>query len=206
MFTRINVPLVQDPKCTQALTFTPNKQDFRYYDKDGFELCQAELKYYELEGHPVDQPILNHRLWQEEWLTIDHPSLHLDHAMILHRCSYEDEAQEQLFKLKRTIPQADLLLRTKQQWGYDFDLDAIGPNGEIFEVLHIEMDFNDFNNFEAKLYDFEDRLDQIDWEHAAERIWSMKDQWQHLKGFSQNDWKAKYLLGQEKSEYTEKAV
>ena len=206
MFTRINVPLVQDPRCTKALAFTPSREDFRYYDKDGFELCQAELRYYELEGHPIDQPILNHRLWQEEWLTIDHPRLMLDHAMILHRCSFEGKAREQLERLKSKIPQADLLLRTKQQWGFDFDLDAIGPNGEIFEVLHVELDFNDFAQFESRLYQFEDKIERMDWEGAAERVWTMRDQWGHLKGFTQNDWKAKYLLGWDKSEYTEKAV
>lgn len=206
MFTRISVPLVQNPTCSKSLVFTPTAKDFRYYDKDGFELCQAEQRYYEAENHPIEQPILNHRLWQEEWLTIDHPTLHLDHAMILHRCSFEDDAQEQLFKLKKTIPQADLLLRTRQQWGYDFDLDAIGPNGEIFEVLHVEMDFNDFAQFESKLYQFEDEIDSIDWGSAADKIWAMKDHWSHLKGFAQNDWKANYLLGQKKSEYTEKAI
>lgn len=206
MFQRIDVPLVQDPRCTQALTFAPNRQDFRYYDKDGFELCQAELKYYELEGHPIDQPILNHRLWQEEWLTIDHPRLHFDHAMILHRCSYEGQAREQLEAIKQKIPQADLLLRTRQQWGYDFDLDYITENREIFEVLHVERDFNDFNEFEDQLYKFEDRIERIDFEEAARSIWRERDQWQHLKGFAQNDWKAKYLLGWDKSEYTEKAV
>jgi hypothetical protein len=34
----------------------------------------------------------------------------------------------------------------------------------------------------------------------------MRDIWLPLKGFAQNDWKAKYLLGWDKSEYTEKAV
>ena len=206
MFTRIDVPLVQDPTCTKPLAFTPNREDFRYYDKDGFELCQAELRYYELEGHPVDQPILNHRLWQEEWLTIDHPRLLLDHAMILHRCSFEDQAREQLETIKPKIPQADLLLRTRQQWGWDFDMDYVRDDGEMFEVLHVECDFNDFNEFRDKLYEFEDRINRMDFEDSARRIWRARDEWQHLKGFTQNDWKAKYLLGWDKSEYTEKAV
>ena len=206
MFTRINVPLVSDPKCTKPLALTPDRQDFRYYDKDGFELCQAELRYYELEGHPIHQPILNHHLWQEEWLTIDHPRLMLDHAMILHRCDFQDGAREQLEVIKRTIPQADLLLRTKQQWGFDFDMDYVREDGEMFEVLHVECDFNDFNEFRDKLYEFEDRINRMDFEDSARRIWRARDEWRHLKGFTQNDWKAKYLLGWEKSEYTEKAV
>lgn len=205
MFRHIDVPLIRDPKCTQTVdNLTAN--EFRYYDKDGFELCQAEQRYYEAENHPIEQPILNHRLWQEEWMTIDHPRLHLDHAMILHRADYQEFAQEQLIKIKQTIPQADLLLRTKQQWGFDFDLDYILDSGEIFEVLHIECDYNNFTEFEERLYTFEDSIERIDFEEAAKSLWRDKDKWQHLKAFTQNDWKADYLLGWEKSEYTEKAL
>ena len=205
MFQRINVPLVRNPQCTRAVdNLTPNA--FRYYDKDGFELCQAEQRYYEAENHPIEQPILNHRLWQEEWMTIEHPRLHFDHAMILHRCSYDGEAREQLEELKSTIPQADLLLRTRQQWGYDFDLDYVAESGQIFEVLHIECDFNNFAEFEDELYKFEDSIERIDFEEAARSIWRHRDEWDTLTGFSQNDWKANHLLGWEKAEYTEKAL
>ena len=205
MFQRISVPLVKDPKCTRAVDdLTPNA--FRYYDKDGFELCQAEQRYYEAENHPIEQPILNHRLWQEEWMTIEHPRLYFDHAMILHRCSYDGEAREQLEELKSTIPQADLLLRTRQQWGYDFDLDYVAETGQIFEVLHVEVDFNNFAEFEDELYKFEDRIERIDFEEAARSIWRHRDEWDTLTGFSQNDWKANHLLGWEKAEYTEKAL
>jgi hypothetical protein len=126
--------------------------------------------------------------------------------MILHRCSFQDHAREQLLGLKPTIPHADLLLRTRQQWGYDFDLDCVGDNGEIYEVLHVEIDFNTFDQFEESLRQFEEKIEHLDWEEAAERVWANRDQWQHLKGFAQNDWKANYLLGWKKSEYTEKAL
>lgn len=206
MFTRIDVPLVQDPKCSTPLVFAPYAKDFQYYDKDGFELCVAERRYYDMERHPITDPILNHCCWQQTWLKIDHPNLILDHAMLLHRCDFQDGAREQLMEIKKRIPQADLLLRTKQQWGWDFDLDGVTDDGEVFEVLHVELDFNDFKQFESRLYEFEERIEQMDWDYAAERIWTMRDHWQHLKGFAQNDWKAKYLLGWDKSEYTEKAV
>ena len=43
MFQRIAVPLVRNPRCQQAVDGLTAK-DFRYYDKDGFELCQAEQR------------------------------------------------------------------------------------------------------------------------------------------------------------------
>ena len=85
-------------------------------------------------------------------------------------------------------------------------MDYVREDGEMFEVLHIECDFNDFNEFRDKLYEFEYRINRMDFEDSARRIWRARDEWRHLKGFTQNDWKAKYLLGWDKSEYTEKAI
>jgi hypothetical protein len=46
----------------------------------------------------------------------------------------------------------------------------------------------------------------MDWNDAASQIWQHRDKWQHLKGYDQNHWKAKYLLGWDYAELLEKAV
>jgi hypothetical protein len=53
---------------------------------------------------------------------------------------------------------------------------------------------------------FDWKVRHTDWQDAADQVWEQRDQWQHLKGFDQNHWKAEYLLGWSKAEYTEKAV
>ena len=205
MFKRFDVKLISNPACTKPVEEL-DKQDFDYYDKDGFELCLAEQKFYQAMNFPIDDPILNHTCWQETWFKLEEDNnLILDHCMFLCRSSFEQQALEQLIKLKPTHPRADLLIKTKPKWGFDFALDAV-INGEVFEVLHIEYDHRHYEEFQSRMLQFDFKVRHTDWVDAAEQIYSMQSQWQHLKGFEQNHWKAKYLLGWNQAEYTEKAI
>ena len=203
MFSRLDVTLNSRPVCTKAIDdLIP--EDFQYFDKDGFELNQAEQKYYRAMGHPIHYPILNHTCWQEPWYTITHPTLFLDHAMQLQRCSYSEAARAQLES--EPLPQSKLLLQIKPKWGYDFDLNSVNEDGAVYEVLHVEYDSNDYNQYREKVLLFEQTVKHLDWEDAAKRIWQLRDDWQNLKGFDQNHWKAQYILGWQQSEYLEKVI
>lgn len=207
MFARSNATLISNPHCNKEVD-NLSAEDFRFYDKDGFELNIAEQKFYEAMGHPIDGMCLNHRCWQEDWFKLENHNLGLilDHSLILHRCNYTGSASEQLQKLKGKIPTVGYLLNTKAKWGFDFALDAVSEDGTVFEVLHIEFDSNDYEYFKTRLILMEYTIRHTDWVDAAHRIWQERSQWQYLKGFTQNDWKAEYLLGWNKCEYTEKAV
>ncbi len=207
MFRRHDIHVMSSPCCYKSVTDLEVK-DFQYYDKDGFELNVAEQKFYSAMNHPIGHNILNHNCWQEPWFELesDQLGLVLDHSMFLCRCNYEKDAAEQLTQLKDSIPLADYLLRTKRKWGFDFALDAISDNGTAYEVLHIEYDNYDYEHFKNRMINFEWAVRHTDWRDAAQQIWSQRDQWQHLKGFDQNHWKARYLLGWQLAEYTEKSV
>jgi hypothetical protein len=205
MFTKQTITLIENPECVNpALDLNP--QDFQYYDKDGFELNLAEQKFYSAMSYPITYPILNHCCWQEPWLTLNHDTLILDHCMFLCRASYNGLAVEQLQQVKSVSYLADYLLRTKQKWGFDFALDAVSTDGTAYEVLHIEYDSYNFEEFVTELYNFEKIIQNTDWTGAAANIWNTRELWRHLTGFEQNHWKAQYLLGWTKSEYTEKSV
>jgi hypothetical protein len=206
LFARQDITLISNPVCTNPVDLQPN--DFQYYDKDGFELNQAEQKFYAAMNYPIDIPILNHCCWQQPWFYLERDDLGLilDHAMFLCRCNYSGQAQRQLEKLKPTVPTADYLLRTRVKWGFDFALDAVAPCGTVFEVLHVEFDSNDYDYFNTRMFNVEYAIRHNDWQDAADRVWKERTQWQDLKSFAQNDWKAEYLLGWKKGEYTEKAI
>ena len=197
---------MSNPSCTRPVKELA-EQDFDYYDKDGFELCRAEQLFYRAMGHPIDNPILNHTCWQETWFQLEtnNTNLILDHCMFLCRSNFENDAYQQLAKIKSKYPKAGLLLKTKPKWGFDFALDAV-HNGEIFEVIHIEYDSYDYENFSNRMIHFDYIVRHTDWIDAAKRVWQQRDQWQHLKGFDQNNWKAKFLIGWAKAEYTEKSI
>jgi hypothetical protein len=206
MFRRHEVTLLSNPSCEHSVD-NLSASDFQYYDKDGFELNLAEQKFYSAMNFPINNPILNHHCWQQPWFELERSDLDLilDHSMFLCRCNYEREAAEQLKKLKETVPLADYLLRTKRKWGYDFALDAV-RDGTTFEVIHVEYDCNDFDRFRNHMLNFEWIVRHADWQDCADRIWQQRDTWQQLQGFDQNHWKAEYLLGWSKAEYTEKTV
>lgn len=206
MFRRHQVTLMSNPVCDRPVKDLC-AEDFRYYDKDGFELNRAEQKFYAAMHYPINAPILNHYCWQEPWFELEDTvqGLILDHSMFLCRCDYNGEAREQLLSLKKTIPTADYLLRTRVKWGYDFALDAV-RDGEVFEVIHVEYDNTEFESFRDHMIHFDWIVRHTDWQDSADRVWQQRTQWQHLRGFDQNHWKAEYLLGWQKAEYTEKTV
>lgn len=207
MLKRFDVSVVSDPVCSKPVTDI-NPNDFRYYDKDGFELNRAEQMYYRQMGYPVDSEILNHHCWQEPWFDIEIQSTNLiiDHSMILTKCAYSGQALYQLEKIAKNTPTAQLLIDTQQKWGYDFALDAVSASGNVYEVLHIEYDNKNYDVFCSSMIAFDYLVRHTDWIDAANRVWQQKDQWQHLKSFAQNDWKANYLLGWTKAEHTEKSL
>lgn len=196
---------MSNPVCTKVVEVDPD--DFQYYDKDGFELNRAEQKFYAAMGYPIHYPILNHTCWQEPWFKLEEgvEGLILDHSMFLCRCNYSGSALDQLKKLKQSVPLADYLIRTKTKWGYDFALDAV-RDGQTFEVLHVEYDNCNYDDFRNHMIHFDYIVRHTDWQDAADRVWRQRDHWQQLAGFDQNHWKANYLLNWSKAEYTEKTV
>lgn len=207
MFRRHQVTLMSNPSCEKAIEGLA-ATDFQYYDKDGFELNLAEQKFYAAMKHPIWSNILNHCCWQEPWFELEKKdqNLIIDHSIFLCRCSYEGAALEQLQKLQPQIPYADLLIKTRRKWGFDFDLDAVSDDGTVFEVLHVEYDHYEYDYFKNRMIGFEYTVRHTDWRDAARRVWDHRDQWQHLKGFEQNHWKSKFLIGWDRAEYTEKSI
>jgi hypothetical protein len=207
MLKRFDVPIVSNPVCNEPI-YNINVEDFKFYDKDGFELNQAEQKYYRMMNYPIDHPVLNHTCWQEPWFELENKDkgLILDHCMILHRCSYADYASYQLEKIKQQIPEAGWLLDTQQKWGFDFALDAVDTNGNIYEVLHIEYDNLNYDEFVKNMISFDFTIRHTDWINAAAKVKQHQDEWKNLKSWEQNNWKSNFLIGWKKSEYTEKSL
>ncbi len=208
MFIRHDPLVTSDPVCSKAVD-NLEPSDFQYFDKDGFELNIAEQKFYSAMGYPIHERILNHTCWQVTWYTVNEQQaqgMFLDHSMLLQRCSYVGEARQQIEEIAKTVPQASLLLQVRPKWGFDFDLNAVAPDGTVYEVLHIEYDTNDYNDFRNRTVLFEQTVKFRNWHGVAEEIWQQRDQWQHLKGYDQNHWKANYILGWKQSEYIEKAI
>lgn len=187
--------------CTRE-SYNINLRDFNYYDKDGFELTRAECKI--LTANDIElQECLNHWTWHNNWLELpkNNSGLHLDHCMLLHRANFDEDAKAEIACYNH--PGAAFMLAAKPKWGLDFALDHLDE--DAIEVLHIELDDYDYNRLNDRKSALETWIMTQDWADLAAKIRAKRDEWSGLTGFDQNNWKAKYLLGWNKAEYTEKS-
>lgn len=174
----------------------------RYFDNDGFELSYLEQEYYRENGVKLNH-ILNHSCDQKPWMVGGDTNFKLDHSMLLQRWSFEGEAKDQLERMKKTFPQLNKYLSVVPKWGIDFALEYYNNNHWI-EVLHIELDYRNYEEALEKKDWFQNKLKETDWPGFVKSLVIHKSEWEALPGMQQNDWKAAYW-GLQKAEYTQKA-
>lgn len=180
--------------------------NYQHFDKDGFELTPLERMYYaEMGFHRHFTDCLYHTCWQQDWFKqVEHINLNLDHSLVLHRCSYIDEAEDQLKHFVKSQPKLILFLNSKAKWGLDFALDYYDEKG-CTEVMHIENDYREFDEFMEDKVRLEKLVFDTDWVDVYKTLDRRRDEWEHLIGYDQNDWKST-LIGFNKAEITHKAV
>lgn len=207
MFTFLDPFHTENSTCTNQIDSFYLCDDYiEYYDKDGFELTELERTYYYNNGWGSKlTKILNHDCWQQPWFELQSDSYVLDHCMVLQRCDFTEMAREQLLSTVDSVPKLAYLLRCPKKWGLDFNLDHINKKGELIEVLHIEFDTLIYEEFLALKEKLEHFILTNDWDHSVHFLQSSRDKWEHLKGFAQNDWKARQM-GFDRAEVTLKAI
>jgi len=196
---------IRNVTCT-AESYNLQLRDFDFYDKDGFELTAAERKLLEANGFKLN-PCLNHWTLHTDWITIPYhkiTNLHIDHSMLLHRGDYRDDALEEIKSYFH--PGAAFMANSKAKWGLDFAIDHMLNHKDVVEILHIEFDDYDYNRINDKKHELEEWILKQDWEDLAAKIRKERYHWAHLRGPEQNNWKARFLLGWDKAEYTEKST
>lgn len=208
MFKVLNPFHTDKAYCSQPVHVDIITEDnVQYFDKDGFELTALEKEYYK--ANSFDQYFtncLNHTLWQEPWIQLDRScNFILDHSIILHRCSFTDEALDQLKGKVKDIPRLAYLIQTPSKWGVDFSLDYVDEKCKLTEVIHIEIDTKHYHEFLQIKEEFENFVLTTDWEHVYMYLDQHRNEWERLVGFEQNDWKARHL-GFKKAEITLKAI
>lgn len=204
MFEVVNDNFIKNITCTKSVDDLESN-DFRWYDKDGYELCIAERKFYKAMHFPLTE-CLYHICWQDEWLKINNPRFILDHCMLLHRCDFAEDAEQQIKSFKNLNPRAQLLLKSRKKWGFDFALDYIDDHGDVWEIAHIEWDSYDLQEVVDMKSKIQESVLSKDWEDISRTVIDKKDEWINLEGFKQNDYKAKLIFGWNFAERTQKSV
>ena len=174
----------------------------KYFDNDGFELTTLEKAYYEAAGVDVGNEILNHSSNQKVWIQGGNNQFIIDHGILLQRWGFEGEALEQIREYSVNFPQLKKFIKIVPKWGVDFLLEYYYEDS-VVEVIHFENDYRYYQQAELSKQLFEIKIQDTDWDDFVKQVNKRKDEWIHLKGFDQNNWKASYW-GLPKAELTEK--
>lgn len=189
--------------CTSPLTVDLFRDEtVSCFDNDGFELSLLEQYFYKRNNFPLYN-FLNHNCFQVKWFDMTDNNFVLDHSLLLERKSFDGEAKKQIEFYSKKFPQLLKYLKLKPKWGIDFALEHY-ENDEYIEVLHIEYDYSDLDQAIEKKEMFQNKLLSTDWTDFLSTLKRKKDEWINLKGFQQNDYKAR-LWGLSKAEDTLKS-
>lgn len=180
-----------------------NNDNVSYFDQDGFELTGLERASYEVNG-VATTTILNHRTDQKTWIEISDPCFKIDHSAVMQRWQFVNQAQDQLRQHVDQLPQLKKFLSLQAKWGLDFDLEYYDHDCYI-EVMHVEVDYRNYYEAMAAKSMLEEKIKSTDWYDFVQFLLQHKDSWINLKGFAQNDWKARHW-GLSRAEVTEKAI
>ena len=174
----------------------------RHFDNDGFQLNRLEQGYYEAQG--IETPeCLGVRAAQYDWFSLINPgNFIIDHSLVITRCAYVGRAREQLEQMSQLYPYLKKYLLLKPKWGFDFALEYAGD--DYLEVMHIEQDFDSYQEAVDRKGQFEELVLHEDWELFVKELIKHKSLWEPLQGMERNDWKARFW-GFNKAERTLKA-
>lgn len=162
------------------------------FDTNGYDLTELEQDYAE-----VNTPVSAHRYKQAlkyEWFTseLKIEGVHINHALLFERKSYEGAALEQLKSWGQELPIVNKLLKIRSKWGIDLAIDYVNKEGDVFEVFHYEWDDFDYE----KVLETKEKIEKLalntDWEDAAKELIKRRSEWNSLPFFEQSNWKCNF--------------
>lgn len=179
------------------------EHNYKHFDNDGFQLNLLEQSYYRAESIKICECL---GVWATQYPWIELPEQNnfiLDHSFVVTRCDYRSAARGQLERFAQSHPYLRKYLLLKPKWGIDFALEY-HTKDDYIEVLHIEQDYNTYEQaMEAKTA-LEQRILSTDWIDFTTELFTRRNEWIHLQGMARNDWKARYW-GLDRAEHTLKA-
>ncbi len=175
---------------------------FTNFDTNGYELIPIECEFYKDNKYDLYKTSVlakesgNENYWRapiQEWFIQDehHPNIYLDHSFILRRHSFEGPAKTQIENAAAERFEVSKLLAIKPLWGFDFSVHWCDDN-QFLEVVHIEWDFYDVNEFIALKDILQHKILNTDFEDIANHL--LKNPlWKKLNPIEQDDYKANLL-------------
>ena len=165
-YTLVDYPYITEPLQDESVFDQMRIPDF--FDRIGYELTYTEGEYHKqssipghilVPGRPTDaSACFQDWMYQAE----SHPHAFLDHCHLNTRYGYAGEALEQLKQAAKRNPRLIKLVNIKPKYMADFCIDWIEDN-KVFELMHIEHDFHDFELYKQHVDFLEDLILSLDW-------------------------------------------
>ena len=181
----------------KAYSYSPS--DFALFDHNGYDLTNIEIAYCENDGFKVSTHrhsghiALKQPWFYQEGTPWNPKGAHINHAALFERKGYADEALFQLREIAHQCPIAYKIINIKPKWGVDLSIDYVNEQGNCFEVLHFEYDVFDFNEANKIKERIEEVVENTDWNNAARRLWSKRDEWLDLSFFKMSNYKCDFF-------------
>jgi hypothetical protein len=166
-------------------------QQVKLFAVNGFELCPLEKLYQQANQDHSDYIDANKLDWITQTPEIE--NIVLSHSFVLWRKGYTAAAADQLGQWVKHWPIYHRVLQIKPKWGLDFAIESISVNGTIFEILHFEHDFFEYQQFLEMKLSYQDLFVNADWADMAQQVYRHRSQWQHLDFFPQSRWKCEFF-------------
>ena len=172
--------------------YEPDRDCMLYFDQNGYDLTPLEYSYSI--RHNVEATDIR---WRkaicQDWFTDDVTSgVHINHAALFERKSFQDEALEQIKSYATNNNTIYKLVHMKSKWGIDISIDYVDQD-KAFEVFHYEWDDFNYEVVLEKQLEIEEIVLSTDWENLSKIFWNRRDEWLHLDFDGQTKYKTDYL-------------
>ena len=205
MFKRQETRIIKD-LYLRAPIHEATDWDLDFFDREGYQLNALEKEYHmenrislhteDRMARRVSDNALNAVLQHWYVQTKEHPNIFIDHAHILHRFGFADNALHQLTNISAEYPKLQKMINIKPKYGLDFAIDWI-DNEQVVEMFHIELDCRDYDVFVDIVEKLQVFIETTDWQSKGEELIACKSEWIDLDEYDQAIYKAK-LYGLDK--------
>lgn len=163
----------------------------KHFAVNGFELTTLEQHYRTANQDHSDYYEANKLDWFLQEQVCE--GIVLNHSFLLWRKGYQDLAAEQLSNWCVQWPIYHKVLQIRPKWGLDFSVESVSSTGTVFEILHFEHDFFEYDRCIEMQLAYQQLFISADWQDLAQSVYRRRAEWEHLGFFEQSKWKCEFF-------------